>query len=201
VVTYYLIIIVPQGFVYSRFLFPPLAMLAVLVGVAGHNLLRTAAIPMQARLAAVTLVAALTLGYAVAVDAEMLTDSRYRVEQWFKKNVPADSSVGAFSKPQYLPRLPELGYATYGVEMSREALARPQPDYLVLTSYHYQDFDDAQRSCMQALVRGEFDYEPAITFRGRYLGTGSSWLSLAGWGAPVPGQISPTITIMKRKTP
>ena len=128
----------------------------------------------------------------------MLTDSRYAVEAWFEENVEPSSSVGAFSRPQYLPRLNELGYLTFAVTMTRESFDGPQPEYLVLTSYNYEDFDADQKVCMKDLLAGRLGYEVVVTFSGRYLGTGSCWLSLAGWGAPVPGKISPTITILRR---
>ena len=100
----------------------------------------------------------LSLGHAVAVDAEMITDSRYAAEAWFRKNVDPSSSIGAFSKPQYLPRLGELGFATYSVKMSHESFDNPQPDYLVLTSYNYDDFDARQRECMSDLLSGRLGY-------------------------------------------
>jgi len=201
VCSYYLIVIVPQDFVYSRFLFPPLALLVWLVGVACRDLLRARRVPMPARFGVVAVIALLTLGYAAAMDLEMITDSRYAAEQWFQHTVDKSASVGAFSKPQYLPRLAELGYPTYGVEMTREAFDRQEPAYLVLTSYNYEDFDEPAQACKAALVGGEFGYELVATFRGRYLGTGSSWLSLAGWSTPVPGKISPTVIVMKRNAP
>ncbi len=201
VLTYYLIIIVPQGFVYSRFLFPPLALLGILVGRSTVDFLQSSRIPVQARLALPVAVALLTLGYTAAIDAEMVTDSRYAAERWFDENAAKTQTVGAFSKPQYLPRLSEMGYTTFAVEMTRGEFTQSQPDYLVLSSYNYEDFDENQRGCMQELIDGEFGYDLLVTFRGRYLGAGSNWLSLAGWGAPTPGKISPVVTVLKRRTP
>lgn len=198
-ISYYLIVIVPIEFVYSRFLFPPLALLSILVGITGVGLWRHAAWPRALRYALIGAVLLPSLGYVVAIDAELITDSRYEAEAWFLENVPRSASVGASSDPQYLPRLGDMGYPSYRVEMSPEAFERPQPDYLVLSSYDYIDYDEQRRSCLHALLRGELGYEPIVEFRGRYLGTRSSWLSLAGWGAPVPGKISPTITVMRCK--
>ena len=101
-------------------------------------------------------------------------------------------------KAQYLPRVLEMGYATYPVPMREESFGRPQPEYLILTSYNYEDFDGGQGACMRRLIRGDFGYKMVATFTGRHLGTGSSWLSLAGWAAPTPGKINPTIVILKR---
>lgn len=82
--------------------------------------------------------------------------------------------------------------------MARESFEQPQPEYLVLTNYNYEDFDTAAQACMRDLLAGRLGYRPIAAFHGRFLGTGSSWLSLAGWGAPVPGKISPTVTVLRR---
>jgi len=195
---YYVAVIAQIRFVYARFLFPPLALTCVLVGVATAAWLRRKDVATEVRWGVPCMIFLLTIGHAAAIDAEMLRDSRYAAEAWLADNVEPSSSVGAFSKPQYLPRLGDLGCPTYSVAMTREAFERPQPDYLILTSYNYDDFNGQQRACMKDLLAGRFGYQPVATFKGQYLGTGSSWLSLAGWGAPVPGKISPTITILRR---
>jgi hypothetical protein len=197
-VGYYLIIIARIDFVYSRYLFAPIAMASIVVGAAGAALLRRRDWPVVVRLGVPVAVLLPTLGYALSMNAEMLTDSRYEAEAWFRANVERPSQVGAFSKPQYLPRLNESGYATYGVVMARESFERPQPEYLILTSYNYEDFDADQTACMKDLLAGRLAYEPVVSFTGRHLGSGSSWLSLAGWGAPTPGKISPKLTILRR---
>jgi len=191
-------VLMPIRFVYSRFLIAPIAAGSILFGAAlidvMHRLPRPK--PIRAILPAVIFVP--TIMYAWSINAEMLTDSRYQAEAWFQENVPQSASVGAFSKQQYLPRLLEIGYQTYAVEMNRESFERPQPEYLILSSYNYEDFDDTQRDCMDALVNGELGYSRIATFEGRFLGAGRSWLSLAGWGTPTPGKISPTLIVMKR---
>lgn len=198
-VGYYLVVIAQIDFVYSRFLFAPLAVVCVLVGLAGADLIRRRAAPTFVRFGIPCIILLLSLGYTAAIDAEMVTDSRYQAEAWFRDHVTPPSSVGAFSKPQYLPRFSDLDYATYSVVMARESFDQPQPEYLILTSYNYEDFDDEQKACVRDLLAGRLGYHAVQNFRGRYLGTGSSWLSLAGWGAPTPGKISPTVTILERR--
>ncbi|UCE60969.1 MAG: glycosyltransferase family 39 protein [Phycisphaerales bacterium] len=200
-VSYYLLVIVQIDFVYSRFLFAPLSLLCILLGVSAAALIRSRRCPLLVRFGIPLAVACLSLGYAAAVDLEMITDSRYQAEKWFQGNIVPSSSVGAFSNPQYLPRVHDLGYATYPVEMSPEAFTRPQPEYLILTSYNYEDFNDEQKACMKELISGRLGYDPVVGFRGRYLGTASSALSIAGWGALPPGKISPEITILRRTVP
>ncbi len=203
---YFLIVLVPIDFVYARFLFAPLGLFCVLVGAAAAAWWRADRIspPVRAMVFAVVLLP--SLAYAAAVNAEMLTDSRYECEAWFDAQVPRHASVGAFSldqtpslRPQYLPRVHEMGYATHPVVMAREWFERPQPEYLILTNYTYEDFDEAQRACLRELLSGSLGYDPVVAFSGRFLGTGSSWLSLAGWGTPTIGKISPTLTVLRRR--
>jgi len=197
-VGYYLSVIAPLGFIYSRFLFPPLAMLCILTGLAGADFVRLRELSLRARLSVLSVILLASLAYAVAIDAEMLTDSRYAAERWFRDNVEPPSQVGAFAKAQYLPRLNDKGYATYGLQMARQSFDKPQPLYLILTSFDYEDFDEQQKTCMQDLLAGRLGYTLVATFKGHFLGMGSSWLSIAGWAAPTPGKISPTINVLKR---
>ncbi len=206
--SYYLVVIAPLGFVYPRFLLPPLACFSILTGYALVDIAKRLQWPIFFRLAPIVGVLAPTVGYALAMNAAMLTDTRYQAEAWFQDNVPRPSSVGAFAmkeeptlRPQYLPRVNELGYATYPVVMARDWFDRPQPEQLILSSFNYEDFDDDQRACMNELVAGKLGYEPIAEFRGEYLGARASWLSLAGWGTPTPGKISPELAILQRRKP
>ena len=195
---YYALVIAQIEFVYARFLFAPLVPLCILLGLATAALLRNRRLALGIRWGIPVIVLLASISYAAAVDAEMRNDSRYLAEAWFVDNVEPSASVGAFSKQQYLPRLAEMGYATFSVTMARESFERPQPDYLVLSRYNYEDFTAKQRACVDDLLSGRLGYRIVATFTGQYLGAGSSWLSLAGWGAPVPGKISPSITVLRR---
>lgn len=195
---YYVIVICQINFVYSRFLFAPLVMMSILLGIMFSDLAHAVRWSRIYRFTPVCLVFLPTFGSAWVLDAEMIADSRYQAEAWFRENAPQSASVGAFSKAQYLPRLHEMGYATYPVEMVRTSFDRPQPEYLVLTEYNYEDYDDRQRACMQDLLGDELGYERVAYFERRFLGIGRSWLGFAGWGAPVPGKISPTLIVLQR---
>lgn len=197
-VGYYVLVIAQINFVYARFLFPVIILVCMTVGAAGAALWRRETWALEIRCGILCLALLPSLAYAAAVDAEMELDSRYAAEAWFADNVELSASVGAFSKPQYLPRLSDLGWTTFSVEMARESFARPQPEHLILTNYNYEAFDSDRKECMQDLLAGRLGYTRAVAFQGRFLGTGSSWLSVAGWGAPVPGKISPTLTVLRR---
>ncbi|MBI4716481.1 MAG: glycosyltransferase family 39 protein [Planctomycetes bacterium] len=203
--TYYVVVIERIDFVYSRFLFAPLALGCILVGIAASELWRRHRVPRL--LATLVLLGVLlpSIAYAAAVDAEIIRDCRYAAEQWFVENVPRSASVGAFSadyeprvRPHYLPRLHELGYPTYPVVMAHDWFARQQPEYLVLSSATYEDFDAEQTACMGALLSGALGYTAVADFHGAYL-NGQSWLSIAGLGTPPIGKISPTIIVLRRE--
>jgi hypothetical protein len=206
--SYYLIIIAPMGFVYSRFLFAPLALAGILLGVATAALWRNGRVDEYVRWGLPAVVFALSIGYAVSVDLEMIEDSRYVAEGWFQEHVAPPSSIGAFTafeqmpfKPHYLPRVHELGYATGVGPMSIESFGGSTFEYLILTSYNYDDFDEQETECMDRLLDGQLGYTPVAIYGSHYLNRSENWLGLAGWGAPTPGKISPTIIILKREEP
>ncbi|MCH8967316.1 MAG: glycosyltransferase family 39 protein, partial [Planctomycetes bacterium] len=143
-VSYYLIVIAQIDFVYSRFLFPPLALLGILVGIAATDLRRNRRLPIAVRSGLPLFVVLLSLGYSAGLVIEMGRDTRYQAERWFEQNVKPPSSIGAFLlddemplRPQYLPRVREMGYATYPVAMRRDSFEQPQPEYLMLSSFNY----------------------------------------------------------------
>lgn len=196
--SYYIIVIEQIDFVYARFLFPILLMLCLLVGLAGSTWLRQSHVHRLVRILVIMAVFLPSFSYGFAVNLEMMSDSRYAAEEWFKKNVPPPSSIGATSKPQYLPRLTELGYATYSIPMTRDSFNQPQPEYLVLTSYDYEDYSEEQRASMDELVPGRLGYKLVASFDGKYLPPHRSWLAIAGWGTPNIGKISPRILVFKK---
>ncbi len=203
---YYIIVILPINFVYARFLLPPLLIASICLGIPITKLLNNTNLAFSIRATVLAVIFLPTLGYSIAVDAEMITDSRYKAEQWFELHVSTTSSVGAFSmddtlklRSQYLPRLHELGYATYPVVMLPESFVQAQPSYLVLTEYNYEDFEKQQRSCMRSLLLGDFGYDIVEQFERHYLGDRSSWLSLASRGTPLLGKISPTLIVLQHR--
>lgn len=196
--SYYMLVIERMDFVYARFLFPCLALLCVLLGKSLSDAM-TSRRRSGVVLGLVALVAVPTWMYTLAINVEMIHDTRYRAEDWFRRHVPPTASVGASSKPQYLPRLSEAGYATYGVEMDVSSFDRPQPDFLVLTSFDTEDYNETQRACAGRLLDGTLGYRVVQEFRGRYVGEPRSWWSIAGWYAPLPGKISPSLTVLQRQ--
>ncbi|MCC7293982.1 MAG: glycosyltransferase family 39 protein [Phycisphaerales bacterium] len=194
---YFMVIECGLEFVYSRFLFPMLALAAIPTGWAAAAFLRSLRVPAFVKGLAAVVVGLPTAGYLASVSFEMMTDSRYLAESWLRDRVPAGSPIGVFCKPQYLPRLIEMGYDVYSLEMTAESIAAHPCAALVLSSYDFRGYAGANRDTFETLVHGEGGYDVAAQLGGlRYLGTGNSWLSLAGWGAEPPGKISPEIIVL-----
>ncbi|MHC5111261.1 MAG: ArnT family glycosyltransferase [Planctomycetota bacterium] len=207
--SYFLIVIVRIEFVYSRFLFPVIALIGMPAGVF------LAAIWRRSRLSRILLSLFLlvpTIAYAASIPYDMMLDSRYRAERWFREHVEPPSSIGAFMrvedarlKPQYLPRLVEMGYATYPVLMSEASFSKPQPEYLVLSSYDYADYSRQELTAMKKLLSGDFGYEEVAFFtanRGPEL-VADTILQLSRFKDQSlrPGKISPTLHILRRSAP
>lgn len=196
--SYYIIVIERMDFVYARFLFPMLLLLSITVGCAAASWFRRSSVSRTVRgiVAAVVIIPSAT--YAFAVNVEMLTDSRYKAEAWFVQQVKPPSSVGSSSRPQYLPRLAERGFATYSLPMTRTAFDQPQPEFILLTSFDYEDYSPEQVACMEELVTGRLGYKLVASFGGRFLPPHRSLMGLAGWGTPALGKVSPTLLIFQR---
>jgi hypothetical protein len=196
---YYVMFIMPVRFVYARFLLPPLALIGILTARAGADFLRWGRLPYSIRALAVSMPVLFSLAQSIAIDRDMIHDTRYDAERWFEASVPRPADVGVFCKLQYLPRLSDKGYDLYPVEMTRGAFDIPQPEYLVLSSYGYIDFDDQQKAVMVDLLAGRLGYELVASFRRTGPLSGGSWLELAGWGVERVGKISPEIIVLRRR--
>ena len=196
---YYLIVPTYTHLVYARILFPVFLCLALLVGGAGADWLRWRRVPVALRVAPVILLFATSIGYCVAVDLEMMHDTRNRAQRWIAENTEPGAPVGVFSHPQYLPYFPpEAGRVAVRLEMAPETFGHEIPIHLLLTSHNYQDFDTMQQECLSDLLAGRFGYTPVAWFTKGYLPPRKRWFSIAGWGTRGAGKVSPDITILLR---
>ncbi len=81
----------------------------------------------------------LPLYNSLASNYEMLTDTRYKAEEWMKNNIPAGSRIEYYAYLHYLPRIPE-GMYSYRVKENVLEINKRNPDYIVLTSHYYPRF-------------------------------------------------------------
>jgi hypothetical protein len=117
-------------FTYDRFLLPVCLVLSLFGGYAlDRAAVSSATSFVRVRRAVIAIVFAYTLLYSGTVDALMLTDSRYAVEQWLEAHVRDDDQVGMSSIAIYMPRLWRFNAtAVY----DRGTFERMQPDFYVL---------------------------------------------------------------------
>jgi hypothetical protein len=196
---YYFIVPSYTHMVYARMLFPVYLCLAALVGRAGADWLCWRRVPVALRVAPVILLFATSIGYCVAVDLEMMHDTRNRAQRWIAEHTEPGAPVGVFSHPQYLPYFPpEAGRVAVRLEIAPETFGHEIPIHLLLTSHNYQDFDTMQQQCLSDLLAGRFGYTPVARFTKGYLPPRKRWFSIAGWGTRGAGKVSPDITILLR---
>ncbi|MCG3129680.1 MAG: hypothetical protein FLDDKLPJ_00414 [Phycisphaerae bacterium] len=197
--TYYLLTIqAALGFSYSRFLFPMLALAAI--ASAGEI---AAALRHPRRGKALTAVVALlvvipTAALLTALNLEMRGDSRYAAETWLTQRVPGSARIGVFGKPQYLPRVVELGLRVHEIEMNPASIAVSDCDVLILSSFETQGYEEPQRAVLGALTEGRLGYREVARFEGLGYLTDRSWWRVAAWGTEPTGKISPTIRFLIR---
>ena len=122
-VVFYVMIIRPILYNVDRYFIPIVAFLAIFGGfaavkltIAAHAELERESPSLWHRLTPrlTVFLLGVILGWsflrANSINLQMVSDSRYVVESWFRDNVPANSTVHLFSRNYYMPRL--HGYQT-----------------------------------------------------------------------------------------
>lgn len=200
IATYYLTVCSYTGIVFARTLFPAYICLAILVGRSCRGFLTWSRVPIAWRIGGLCALFIGSMGYSTAVDMELTHDTRYRAEEWLNNHVEPTEPIGVFSHPQYLPRFTLGIHRAIPLEMTPETFTRKRPTYLVLSSFNYDDYNDARKECMADLRSGVLGYSPVATFSKQYLPPARSWLAVVGWGTRGAGKASPDIIILKDMT-
>ncbi len=94
------------------------------------------------RLAAAALagMAMIYSGYhVISVNAEMLLDLRYKVEDWMHNNLPENVTMEYYAYLHYLPRFPET-VRSYRIKSGVSDIEMRRPDYIIITSHFYPRF-------------------------------------------------------------
>jgi hypothetical protein len=196
--SYLLFSILPAKYAPMRFMLPLVPILAVFGGAMAARLL---SVPFAARLLTVPLLVFL-FGHAflhsLNGDLMLLNDSRYLAEDWLHTHAERGARIGAYSTPQYLPRLAWLGYSVEPFadkEVGAPALAERSPDYLLLSSLYYPHFRRKQRDWIERLISGSEGYSVVWKSRGHS--------PLEGWLGHryASADINPEIVILERIAP
>lgn len=180
---YYGAVLTVAGVVVSRYLLGPALLLLPFAGALLDRLLEGAR---AARLMAVGFAAAaLTwqLLLSVNLNLTLINDSRYRLEEWVRRNVPPGATIETQIQQRYLPRLADtyrlavvgnsMNVITYDVipaELTAEALRQRNPDYILvlkdigITGDPERIRHPAVRDYYDKLLTGKLGYHVAVRF-------------------------------------
>ena len=162
-VSYYVTFLAVVGYHYDRFFIGPIIILAVALGWwldrwLAHGL-RAGAL----KVAVVSCVFAYALLRVAALDALMVFDSRYTIEQWLLEHAAPDARLAAAG--HYLPRGGTLFWTP--VAQDSNALASLHPDFVIVNPAYAQRWDPATApgQFYQALSGGKTAYTLAFRYR------------------------------------
>jgi len=196
--SYLLFSVFQAGYAPLRLLLPVALLLTVFGGVTVSRALDLRGAWRAAALTLLGVAFAHGLAQTARGDWLMLNDTRYAAEAWIAAQVPRDASIGAFSVPEYLPRLRWLGYQPEridGDDDAAAALAAARPDYLVLSKAYYPRLLPRQAAFFDALFEGRAGY--------RLVFDSGRPDPLGRWLLDPPGvaKVSSPIWILQRDTP
>jgi len=138
-VSYYVFYIGVILFNYDRFNFPICIVLSFFGGWLISDQWRPGARLFKTKSALLAIVFVYSFLYSLSVDVLMITDSRYAVERWMKRNIPGQTVVGIAGPMEYCPRLND--FRGTSLPLSLEAFQKgPQPDVVVFPSAYSRNF-------------------------------------------------------------
>ena len=163
VVSYYLSFIDVVLYNYDRFMLPICVVLALFAGLALDRSLAMGRLR-RWRIVGVGAVFAYSVLYAATVDALMIRDSRYRVEEWMAARIADNDLVGYVFPVQYYPRLERFKSAEISTV---EQLQRDRPAYYVLNADYAQAEPTGSPTgrLIAGLQGGTLGYELAFRYR------------------------------------
>jgi hypothetical protein len=160
--SYYVTLIAVVGYHYDRFFIGPVIILAVAAGWWLDRWLAPGRRARALRLAVVSCLFAYALSRVAALDALMIFDSRYAVEQWVLHHAPAEAHIAAAG--HYLPRGGTLFWTP--IAQDPDVLATLQPDFVIVNPAFTQRWSPASTPgrFYEALSRGS-PYKIVLRYR------------------------------------
>lgn len=201
-IVFYLVVIVNIRFSYYRFLLPALPALFLLTGKGCADLLRWKKLPVFLRATPIAVVFILSFLYAVGLDLELLSDTRYQAEEWFEKNVDRKNHITALSGVNYAPRLRLYGFS-YSIRWDNpqnQSLLERQPaypPYIIMSEKAYKR-DSFDINFRHALFDGSLGYKQVAVFENKYLYPQKTIFGVAGWPMERYSMFSPEIIVLKK---
>lgn len=165
-VSYYVTFLNLILFSYDRYLLPVAVILAFFGGRALGLLTRPGVRWLRLRQAAVAAGFVYALLYAASVDARLLADSRYHVEEWIAKNAPPPVSVAAVGRKKHIPRFPWIPWERV-LRTKTRILQWQRPQFLTVTVSDLRHPEEIR--IYHQLATGELGYRLVLLYEGHPL--------------------------------
>jgi len=161
--SYYITFIAIVGYHYDRFFIGPVAILAVAGGWWLDRWLAGTRPAWNIKAALACCAFAYALSRVAALDAFMLFDSRYTIEQWLLQHAPGDARIAGAG--QYLPRGGTLFWTAMPQDL--DALATVQPDFVIVNPAYTRRWTATSKpgQFYEALSAGDSGYTLAFRYR------------------------------------
>jgi len=204
-VFFYLLVSMRIKMSYIRYYLPVMGLLYLPVGhFVGQLVARHKQAYARILLAGFGLSGVLSASLCLALDIEMIRDSRIQTARWFTEHVPQNTLVLSCIRRPYGPKLQKAGYPmieNWTVPPLEELLAHQSqlPDYIVLSDNWLTIQTPQAQDFRNALLKNQTAYSLAATFRrGDLLNPQKSFFSIASWPLKGGENLSPDIFVMKK---
>ncbi|MBM4103347.1 MAG: glycosyltransferase family 39 protein [Planctomycetes bacterium] len=157
-------------------------------------------------LALIALCYVLSLMNCLAMDMELINDSRNQAAEWFKTNVKQNTPVLSLIRYPFGLKLSKFGYPTidnWKVPPLQVLLDNQKnlPEYIVISNNWLTISTPDAAAFKESLLEGRAGFTKTAEFGSKgYMYPRRNWLSIAVW--PMPSrfeEISPEIIVMKKK--
>jgi len=175
VVSYYVTLIAVVGYHYDRFFLGTIVVFGIAAGWWIDRWTRDD-VPMRTlRMAAVALAVVYGAGRVLALDAMMVRDSRYAVENWLVEHAAPQDRIAAVGFSVYLPRASKVFWNR--LDETVAALEAEQPHFVVVNAAYSQRGGSGShaRALYDSLSSGSAGYERVLRYRTRLPWSPLNW--------------------------
>jgi hypothetical protein len=159
--SYYALFLAVVSIVFDRFVLGICILLAIIGGCAIADWTKAGRRIRLATAASAGIIGAYSLVRAASIDAMMVADSRYRIEDWIAERVPAVATIDSTGPEMYLPRV----NWTRRVDADEPA-AVSDADYVVINATHAQRYESSsEESTFYDRLRYGGEYTLAFRYR------------------------------------
>lgn len=175
VVSYYVTLIAVVGYHYDRFFLGTIVVFGIAAGWWLDRSTRDGVRWRALRMAAVGVVVVYGGGRVLALDAMMLRDSRYEVENWLVEHAAPHERIAAVGFSVYLPRASKVFWTP--LDQNLESLEAAKPDLVVINAaFSEREGPDSDAYAFyHALRSGVAGYERVLRHRTRLPWSPLTW--------------------------